>query len=252
MLIAVTDLCVQLGQRQVLRNITTQVERGDIITVIGPNGSGKSTLLKSLIGAVPVSSGQITKQANIKIGYVPQILHFDEALPITVERFMRLNRRFDRNDIREALTQAGVSHLSHQQLMSLSGGQFQRVLLARALLGQPDLLLLDEATQGLDHKGAMRFYRQIDFVRRELNCAIIMVSHDLNVVMRRTDHVICLNGEICCQGKPESVSKAPEYHALFGLDEDSDAALYIHKEHQHSNRTRFHTNNLSLKDPFHA
>ncbi|MFD2177199.1 ATP-binding cassette domain-containing protein [Veronia pacifica] len=238
MLISTEALSVSIGKRRILDNICMSVERGEILTIIGPNGSGKSTLLRTLIGAVPATSGTVNKVANLRIGYVPQTLHIDETLPMTVRRFMSLPNTFSKKHIDTALEQAGVLGLDNQQVMSLSGGQFQRVLLARALLGNPDILLLDEATQGLDHRGSIGFYRQIEAVRRELNCAVIMVSHELHVVMRTTDRVICLNGHICCQGKPEVVSATPEYLALFGFENESETALYLHKDHHdfsHSN-----------------
>ncbi len=238
MLIETRGLCVQLGQRRVLENIDMSLERGEIVTIIGPNGSGKSTLLRALIGAVKPASGQVLHAAGLRIGYVPQRVHIDETLPMSVRRFMSLPRRPSAEVLDAAMARAGVSGLDQQQVMSLSGGEFQRVLLARALLEKPDLLLLDEATQSLDHRGSAGFYRQIDAVRNELGCAVIMVSHELHVVMRRTDHVICLNGHICCQGKPDVVSATPEYQSLFGTD-DLETAIYHHQDHHeysHSDR----------------
>ena len=230
MLIETRDLYVHLGQRTILQNINLGVERGEIITIIGPNGSGKSTLLRALIGAVKPASGEVLRSPNLVIGYVPQRLHIDETLPMSVRRFMSLPRRPTPAALEAAMTSAGISGLEQQQVMSLSGGEFQRVLLARALLEKPDLLLLDEATQSLDHRGSAGFYRQIDAVRQELGCAVIMVSHELHVVMRRTDHVICLNGHICCEGKPDVVSASPAYQSLFGSD-DTETALYHHHGH---------------------
>ena len=222
----------------ILENINMGVERGEIVTIIGPNGSGKSTLLRALIGAVKPVSGQVKHPPGMKIGYVPQRVHIDETLPMSVRRFMSLPHKPSTDDLDAAMSRAGVSGLDQQQVMSLSGGEFQRVLLARALLEKPDLILLDEATQSLDHRGSAGFYRQIDSVRQELNCAVIMVSHELHVVMRRTDHVICLNGHICCEGKPDVVSATPEYRSLFGTD-DMETAIYHHQDHHaysHSDR----------------
>ncbi|WP_428239601.1 ATP-binding cassette domain-containing protein [Gynuella sp.] len=235
MLISCTSLFVRLGKRTVLKDISMAVEPGEIVTIIGPNGSGKTTLLRTLIGAVNPASGHIFKSPKLTLGYVPQKLYIDETLPMTVKRFMNLPKLGSQSDVASALHHAGIPGLEKQQVMALSGGQFQRVLLAKALLGQPQLLLLDEATQGLDHRSAADFYRQITAVRDKLGCAIIMVSHELHVVMRKTDRVICLNGHICCQGKPEAVSSSPEYLSLFGLDSESEAALYLHRGHHRYN-----------------
>lgn len=234
MLIQTRNLSVQIGQTPILRDITLQVQRGDIVTVIGPNGSGKSTLLKTIIGALKPSDGRIVLSPGLSIGYVPQRLHIDETLPMTVKRFLQLPRRASAPAIRSTMANAGVPDLLDQQLLSLSGGQLQRVLLARALLEEPDLLLLDEPTQGLDRRGTANFYKQIDRIRHSLNCGVIMVSHDLQVVMRQSERVICLNGRICCEGKPEVVSNSSEYRALFGFEDDDDTlALYSHRDHDH-------------------
>lgn len=235
MLIECDNLSVQIGKRAILSDINLSINAQEIVTVLGPNGSGKTTLFKTLIGALEPSAGVLKKKPNLRIGYVPQKLHIDETLPMTVKRFMNLPGGHSATSVATALMHAGVPELDKQQIMGLSGGQFQRVLLARALLGNPDLLLLDEATQGLDHRGSADFYRQIASVRKNLGCAIMMISHELHVVMKQTDRVICLNGHICCQGEPETVSGSPEYHALFGLDQDSEAALYLHQDpHRHT------------------
>jgi zinc transport system ATP-binding protein len=238
MLIECDNLSVHFGQRSVLSNISFSISPQEIVTVLGPNGSGKTTLFKTLIGALNPSSGVLKKKPGLRIGYVPQRLHIDATLPISVKRFMNLPGGYSPNTVAEALEHAGVPGLAKQQIMDLSGGQFQRVLLARSLLGNPDLLLLDEATQGLDHRGSASFYRQIASVREQLGCAIVMISHELHVVMRQTDRVICLNGHICCQGKPETVGDSPEYHALFGLDRESEAARYLHQGHHLHSHTK--------------
>ena len=230
MLIECDNLSVSFGKRQILNEINLSISSKEIVTVLGPNGSGKTTLFRSIIGAIPVSLVQIHRQAGLRIGYVPQKLHIDETLPITVNRFMNLPHKHSNDAVKSALQHAGIPHLDKQQLMDLSGGQFQRVLLARAILGNPQLLLLDEATQGLDHRGSANFYRQIAQVRDSIGCAVMMISHELHVVMRQTDRVICLNGRICCQGEPEKVTSSPEYQTLFGLDDHSETALYLHKD----------------------
>jgi zinc transport system ATP-binding protein len=206
------------------------ISAGEIVSIIGPNGSGKTTLFKAIIGAVNASAGRLTKSDGLRLGYVPQKLHIDETLPMSVKRFMNLPSGHSPKAIKDALFHAGIPNLDKQQVMDLSGGQFQRVLLARALLGSPNLLLLDEANQGLDHRGTADFYRQVTEIRDNLGCAVLMISHELHVVMRKTDRVICINGHICCQGKPEVVGVSPEYRNLFGLDQD-ESALYLHEGH---------------------
>lgn len=231
-LVAARNLTVRLGANTVLRDVDLSTERGEIVTIVGPNGSGKTTLLRAIIGAVKPFSGAVEKTPGLKIGYVPQRLHVDPTLPLTVERFLNLPRPVGREACREALSDAGLPDRSNRQMSALSGGQFQRVLLARALIGRPDILLLDEATQGLDQPGSAAFYRQIEKVRRTLGCAVLMISHELHVVMSASDRVICLNGHVCCEGTPEVVASAPEYRALFGGGTMGALALYRH-DHDH-------------------
>ena len=230
-LIDISDLTVRYGRNTVLSDVDLNINRGEIVTIVGPNGSGKSTLLRAIIGAVTPLKGRV-HTGGVRIGYVPQKLHIDPTLPMTVMRFLGLPRRVSAVKATEALAQAGAPDIGGQQMADLSGGQFQRVLLARALLTTPDILLLDEPTQGLDQPGAASFYRQIEDVRARLGCAVLMVSHDLHVVMGASDRVICLNGHICCEGTPENVSAAPEYRALFGSGTAGALALYRH-EHDH-------------------
>ncbi len=233
-LISVTDLSVRLGGRTVLRDVTLTITPGEILTIVGPNGSGKSTFLRALIGALPVESGRIERAEGLRVGYVPQKLAIDATLPLTARRFLGLPHRVGRADADAALGRAGAGGLGARQMSDLSGGQFQRVLLARALLKRPQLLLLDEATQGLDQPGSAAFYRRIEQVRRDLGCAVVMVSHDLHVVMAASDRVLCLNGHVCCEGTPEVVASAPEYRALFGTGTQGALALYRHEHgHQH-------------------
>ncbi|PVA09145.1 zinc ABC transporter ATP-binding protein ZnuC [Pelagivirga sediminicola] len=232
-LITVENISAGYGAGAVLRDVSLAVEPGEIVTIVGPNGSGKTTLLRALIGAVRPASGRIIRRPGLRIGYVPQKLHIDPTLPITVARFLRLPGGAPREAGARALERAGVPDLSARQMSSLSGGQTQRVLLARALMGDPELLLLDEATQGLDQPGSAAFYRQIEEVRRDTGCAVLMISHELHVVMSASDRVICLNGHVCCEGAPEIVSAAPEYRALFGTGTGGALALYRH-EHDHA------------------
>tara|TARA_R110002049_G_scaffold10127_3_gene50343 strand:+ start:45783 stop:46562 length:780 start_codon:yes stop_codon:yes gene_type:complete len=241
-LLETKGLTLRHGRQIVLRGVDFSIKRGEIVTIVGPNGSGKSSLLRALIGALKPSAGDIIRMPGLRIGYVPQKLQIDATLPLTVQRFLNLPRRQSSAVIRDALEQAGVTDLASRQMVDLSGGQFQRVLLARALLGKPDLLILDEATQGLDQPGAAAFYRQIETVRREMGCAVLMVSHDLHVVMAASDRVLCLNGHVCCEGTPESVADAPEYRALFGTGTQGALALYRH-HHDHDHDHEHHDHN---------
>ncbi|MFY0692605.1 MAG: metal ABC transporter ATP-binding protein [Paracoccaceae bacterium] len=231
-LLEVENLSIAYGAKTVLRNVNLAVEPGEIITIVGPNGSGKTSLLRAIIGATKPIKGVIRRKEGLKIGYVPQKLHIDQTLPITVERFMRLTSKVSQAECAAALDAAGAPDLLHNQMTQLSGGQFQRILLAHALINRPDILLLDEATQGLDQPGSASFYRQIETVRRETGCAILMISHELHVVMSTSERVICLNGHICCEGTPAVVASAPEYRALFGSGTGGALALYRH-DHDH-------------------
>lgn len=227
------NVSVRFAGTTVLDDVSIGLEAGEIVTIVGPNGSGKSTLLRVLIGSLAPSSGKVVRQKQLRIGYVPQRLHIDPTLPITVARLMGLHRKIDRAEIGAAMAQAGITDLADRQMNVLSGGQFQRVMLARALLGRPQLLVLDEATQGLDQPGTAAFYQRIEAVRQETGCGVLMVSHDLHVVMSASDRVICLNQHICCQGGPQQVASAPEYRALFGAGTQGTMALYAHHHDHH-------------------
>ena len=237
MLIKISSLDVKYGYKTDLKNMNLTLDVGEIVTIVGPNGSGKTTLFKAIIGAIPISKGKIYTKPNLRIGYVPQQLKIDQTLPITVERFLKLaHKNFNRSlDKIEALL--GSKDLLNIQVNNLSGGQMQKVLLARALINNPEILLLDEATRGLDQPGVASFYRKIENIRNSTNCAILMISHDLHVVMSSSDRVICVNGHICCEGAPESVATSPEYKALFGSDVDGTFALYRHHhDHKHDSK----------------
>ena len=231
-LIQAENVEVRHGATRAVFGVSLAIEAGEIVTIVGPNGSGKSTLMRALIGAVPVSSGRITRRADLRIGYVPQKLHIDAALPLSVRRFLSLPRRVAPMAMRAALARTGVEHIEDKQLSTLSGGQLQRVLLARAILNAPHILVLDEPTQGLDQPASASFYRLIEALRDELGCAVLMVSHELHVVMSATDRVICLNGHICCEGTPDVVTAAPAYRELFGTGTGGALALYRH-DHDH-------------------
>lgn len=244
-LIKSTAMTIRFGQVTVLEKIDFEINHGEIVTLVGPNGSGKSTMLRALVGALRPSSGQVVRKPALRIGYVPQRLHIERTLPMSVRRFFDLPKRSSAQAIAEVTQRVAVSHLLDRQMIDLSGGQFQRVLLARALLNKPDILVLDEATQGLDQRGSAEFYQQVESVRNEMGCAVLMVSHELHVVMSASDRVICLNGHICCEGAPDVVSSKPEYRALFGTGTHGALALYRH-EHDHSHSHDHHDHGAIL------
>lgn len=233
MLIEVDGVSVAYSGSPALTNVSLSVDGGEIVTIVGPNGSGKSTLIRTVLGILSPTKGRVTRSPNLRIGYVPQKLAIDANLPMTVAGFLSLPVRRKAEDISSALGRTGVSGTEDRQMSSLSGGELQRVLLARALLPKPEILILDEPTQGLDQPGVAAFYALIEDLRRETGCAVLLVSHDLNVVMRATDRVLCLNGHVCCEGSPDTVLAAPEYRALFGDDTEGALALYQH-HHDHT------------------
>lgn len=236
-LIEVSNLSVRMGGRRVLHDINLTISPGEIVTIVGPNGSGKSTLLRTIIGALPPETGTIRRKPGLRIGYVPQTLHIDPTLPLTVRRFLGLPRPVSDAQAQKALDEAGARELGQRQMTGLSGGQRQQ----HALIGDPELLILDEPTQGLDQPGAAAFYHRIETVRAHLGCAVLMVSHELHVVMAASDRVICLNGHICCEGTPEHVASAPEYRALFGTGTGGALALYRHRhDHEHDGSVPAH------------
>ena len=233
MLIKINALDVKYGGKKVLQNLHLSLTQREIVTIVGPNGSGKTTLFKAIIGTAPISSGKVILKPNLKIGYVPQQLNIDGSLPLTVSRFLQIAQNNNEKSLKQALEMVGIEDILKAQISKLSGGQMQRVLLARAIVNQPDVLLLDEATRGLDQPGAAAFYRLIENIRTDTGCAVLMISHDLHVVMAASDRVICLNGHICCEGAPQTVATSPQYKALFGTDVDGAFALYQHS-HNHN------------------
>ena len=251
-LVAAEGVTVAHGGQTVLSAVDLAVHAGEILTIVGPNGSGKSTLIKVLVGAIRPDAGRVVRARGLRIGYVPQRLAIDHTLPLTLDRFLQLaTRRGAPSAARaEAMARVGVTGLGGRQMAALSGGQFQRALLAGALLADPELLVLDEAAQGLDQPGVARFYRLIEELRRDLGCGVLMVSHDLHVVMSASDHVICLNGHVCCEGAPSVVSAAPAYRALFGLGTEGALALYRHEhDHQHGDGTAHHPHTHDTPHP---
>lgn len=231
-LVELQAVTVAFEGRHVLDQVSVRLDRGQITTLIGPNGAGKSTLVKVITGLRKPTSGNVIRSRGLRIGYVPQKLALNTALPLTVDRFLRLAGRYREQERIEALDMVGGQHLHHSSMHALSGGEMQRVLLARALLQKPDLLVLDEPVQGVDVNGQLELYSLIQSLRDRLNCAILMVSHDLHLVMAKTDHVICLHHHVCCSGEPEAITTHPSYVALFGRQQSEQLALYQH-HHNH-------------------
>ena len=230
-LLEAKGLEVKIGARRLLHSVDLRIDEGEIVTVIGPNGAGKSTLLKAIIGAIDITSGDIRRRAGLRIGYTPQKMQLEKTMPIPVSRFLSLAGRLPKGARQKVLEKVGVEHLRDAQMADLSGGELQRVLLARALLCKPDLLILDEPTQGLDEPAEAHFYRLLADVRQNSKMAVLMVSHNLHVVMAESDRVICLNGHVCCSGAPAQVSVDPSYKELFGAR--AELAIYAH-HHDHS------------------
>jgi zinc transport system ATP-binding protein len=217
------------ANRMVLDKISMSISQGEITTVIGPNGAGKSTLLKIILGLIAPDNGTIERSSELRIGYMPQKLYVDPTLPLTTHRFLRL-ADVSASACDEALALTGISDLKNNSFQSLSGGEIQRVLLARAILRRPNLLVLDEPVQGVDINGQNELYRIITNLKETLNCGVVLVSHDLHLVMSDSDHVICLNQHICCQGKPEKVTQDPAYINIFG----NTSVYNHHHNHQHT------------------
>ncbi len=232
-LVRLQGVSLSFGQRSVLENISLQLNSGQITTLIGPNGSGKSTLVRLILGLIAPDEGLIERQKGLRIGYMPQKLHIEPTLPLTVERFLRLTGESRGELISAALAEVGAEHLLASPMQNLSGGEMQRTLLARALLRRPRLLVLDEPVQGVDIHGQTELYELIASLRERLDCGILMVSHDLHLVMAATDQVICLNHHICCSGHPEQVGHDPSFRELFGEQGAASLALYSH-QHNHS------------------
>ena len=232
-LVRVRDLSLDLGGKRVLDRVGLELRNGEILTLIGPNGSGKTSLVRVILGLLRPSAGSARLRPGIRIGYMPQRLHVDPVLPLSVRRFLLLGGRCPEADLATALAEVGAAELLHSPLQSISGGELQRVLLARALLRAPDLLVLDEPVQGVDLNGQVELYELIARIRARHGCGVLMVSHDLHLVMAATDHVVCLNRHVCCSGSPEAVSRDPEYLGLFGVGADKLAIYTHHHNHAH-------------------
>ncbi len=234
-LLALKSIDKDFGDKTILEHINLTIAQGQIVTLIGPNGAGKTTLVRIALGLMQPDSGTIYHRPALRIGYMPQRVHVEPTLPVTVDRFLRLANRRDRGLMSSTLEDLKIGHLGQQQLAEISGGELQRVLLARALLREPELLILDEPAQGVDLAGQAELYRLISEISDKQGCGVLMISHDLHLVMSSTDEVICLNHHICCHGKPEHVSNDPAYLSLFGATAAQDLAVYTHHhDHDHS------------------
>lgn len=231
-LIAAQDISVSFSGRQILDGVSLELRRGRVVTLIGPNGAGKTTLVRSLLGLLVPDSGSVSRHPELRIGYMPQRLRIERTLPLTVARFLQLCRRSDEEQIDRVLTELRIAHLEQSPMNSISGGEMQRALLARALLNEPHLLILDEPAQGVDLAGQVELYQLIGKIRDRQNCGVLMISHDLQLVMSATDEVVCLNHHVCCHGEPEQVSSDPAFVELFGADISRGLALYTH-DHNH-------------------
>ena len=233
-LVKLNNVGIQQNEKWLVKGVSLEVEKGKIVTLIGPNGSGKSTTAKIALGIYKNIEGNVEKFTN-NVGYVPQKISIDWTLPLRVKDFMVLTDNIKDELIDEALSLTGVIHLKEKNLGNLSGGEFQRVLLARAISKKPELLVLDEPVQGVDFTGEITLYELIKKISEKLNCGILLISHDLHTVMSATDHVVCLNGHVCCSGSPKDVARNNEYKALFGEQASQTLSVYEHKhDHEHS------------------
>ncbi len=234
-LISAEGLTIHRGSQTVIDKISLSVSAGEIVTLVGPNGAGKSTLIRALLRLIDCDSGTIEREPDVTIGYVPQQLEIDPTMPINVRRFLRLGALAPEDDMKRALDEVGVAKVIDTPMQGLSGGETRRVLLARALLRDPDLLVLDEPTAGVDFGGQAELYELIRAIRDRRQCGILLVSHNLHLVMAATDRVLCLNHHICCEGQPDAVTRNPAYLELFGSEAAASAmAVYTHHhDHDH-------------------
>jgi zinc transport system ATP-binding protein len=230
-LIAAQGITLRIGRSELLSAVDLEIRPHEVVSLIGPNGAGKTTLIRVLLGLLAPSAGRVWRRPGLVVGYVPQRMRLDPVLPLTVRRFLTIGHR--RGAIAVALAAVGARHLERASMHELSGGELQRVVLARALVREPALLILDEPAQAVDFNGQLELYRLIERIRDERGCGVLLVSHDLHVVMGATDRVVCLNRHVCCSGEPEAVSRHPEYLGLFGPRAAASLAIYAH-DHDHA------------------
>ncbi|MBE2294553.1 MAG: zinc ABC transporter ATP-binding protein ZnuC [Phycisphaerales bacterium] len=233
LLLTAQNISLSIRGNPILQHIDLQVSSGEIVALIGPNGAGKSTLVRVLLGLLRPDSGTIWRRPGLRIGYMPQRLALDDTLPLSVRRFVTLGIPATGARVRAALAEVGAVHVFDAPVQAVSGGELQRVMLARALLREPELLVLDEPIQGVDLNGQYELYDLISNLRHKHGCGILMVSHELHLVMATTDHVLCLNQHICCSGHPDLVARDPAYLKLFGIDGARRLAIYHHHHNHH-------------------
>ena len=253
MLVSLENAGIFRSGRCLVRGVSMSVAAGEIVTLIGPNGSGKSTTAKMALGVLNADEGKTHRTANLRASYVPQKLSINWTLPLAVKRFLKLTNRASESEMRDALSATEILHLTDAQMSNLSGGEFQRVLLARAILRSPNFLVLDEPVQGVDFNGEIALYGLIENIRNRLNCGVLLISHDLHMVMSSTDKVICLNGHVCCSGTPSNVASSDEFRLLFGDRAASALAFYEHNHnHEHLLDGRVKDNSHGVSEGFEA
>ncbi|MBF0132787.1 MAG: ATP-binding cassette domain-containing protein [Magnetococcales bacterium] len=232
LLLAARKVDFHIGGRKILDQVSLEVHAKEIVTLVGPNGAGKTTLLKVLLGIHSAPATSVWRKPRLRLGYVPQNIPIDSIMPLTVSRFLQLGmHRESVTTIKDSLELTGVAHLFDAPVHGLSGGEFKRMVLARAMLGKPDMLVLDEPVQGVDYSGELELYQLIGTLRDRFGWGVLLVSHDLHIVMGATDRVVCLNHHVCCTGKPGHVSNHPEFRELFGDPVVRSLALYHHHHH---------------------
>ena len=239
MLVSAENLGIRTGKNWRVRGVNLTIAAGEIVTMIGPNGSGKTTTAKALLGIIKPDEGTVTRKDELRVAYVPQSLQVSRTVPLSVRRFLQLTRSYPQNEIDQALSLVGLPDIKDKPVSDLSGGQLQRILIARALLLKPDLMVLDEPVQGVDFAGEIALYQLITEIKDTLGCGMLLISHDLHIVMSQTDRVLCMNGHICCEGAPSSVVENEAYLKLFGPQASEFLALY-HHDHDHDHHDHDH------------
>lgn len=229
------SISLSLNNQQILKNINLELKKGEITTLIGPNGGGKTSIARILIGILKASSGEVFISKNAKIGYMPQKLEIEKTIPLRVIDFLNLSATAEAMARLEAMAKKLlIENILEKSIHKISGGELQKALLVKTLINNPDILVLDEPTQYMDIAAQAEFYQVIEEIREQKNCAILIISHDLHIVMQKTNQVVCINRHICCEGSPESINNHPEYLSLFGKDRIDNITIYSHHhDHKH-------------------